>query len=267
LLKQLGTALALVLWSCSPEPGESPAPEPAPEPHYAPPTEPCVSEAPAPTQAGRLELPLTIAVGAMPAELSALVTAPSGREYGLSFFAFYVSQAALFDATGAVSPATFLAPDGSAQPYGVGLVDLANPETLTLRLAADPGNYAGLILTVGLPQPCLALDPHQQIYPLNGETGMTWDWAGYLHLRFEGSVRERGAFQAQLVAHHLFMHQNFIQVVLHGALTVDQPSPATLWLDVDRMLEMPAELAPNPEHGAGGWLLENLASKQGLLLR
>ena len=264
--------LAALAISCG-EPGESQlltpsAPEPLVQPSYIAQGEPCVATPSPPVQLGRLDLQLTIGVGSAAASPSTTAVAPSGREYAMSFFGFYVAELALFDSTGNVSPATLLAPDGSSQPYGVHVVDAAQTATQVLRLAVNPGQYAGLILSIGMPEACRKLDPHQQVYPLSGETGMTWDWAGYLHLRFEGSVRERASLQPQLVAHHLFQDMNFTQVVLRGPLAVDQqPGLAALWLDLDRMLEPPAPPAAPSAHGFEGWIMDNLVANQGLALK
>lgn len=222
---------------------------------------------PAPAQAGRITLPLALQSGTTAAQLTVPLSGPSGRVYEVSFFRFYLSRLALIDASGTEYPAALLAPDGSPQPYGVALVAIDDPATHTLRLAATPGGYVGLKLGVGLAPACHQLNPMLQSAPLANESGLTWDWAGYLHLRFEGQVRQAPSAAPLFALYHLFQAEAFTQVVVPGKIEVGGAAAnPSLVLDLDRMLERAALTTPSA-HGADGWLMDNLASHQAFELR
>jgi len=190
------------------------------------------------------------------------VTGASGRQYAISFFRFYVSEPALTDAHGVAYPAALLGPDGSAQPYGVHLLVLEDTSTHVLRLAATPGEFVGIELGIGLPALCHRLPPREQISPLDNASGMTWDWAGYLHLRFEGTVA------GGVVQHHLFQEMAFTRVVVPGSIRVgSQASTPMLVLDVDRLLEQGMPLTTPSAHGVEGWIMDNFERNAALVLR
>jgi hypothetical protein len=117
-------------------------------------------------------------------------------------------------------------------------------------------------------RPPLALDPHLQVFPLNSESGMTWDWAGYLPLRYEASVRDSAAAAPVFALHHMFQAESFATVVIPGALTVgQQPVGPGLVLDLERMLDRRGGLAPQTAHGIDGWVMDNLEQNQAFALR
>ena len=78
---------------------------------------------------------------------------------------------------------------GKPLPYGLALVDLDKPDSLTLRLRAPAGEYDRLSLSIGVYPACNSgPQPAALVYPLNAGGGMTWTWTlGYIFVFMEGN--------------------------------------------------------------------------------
>ena len=86
-------------------------------------------------------------------------------------------------------PADLVDGAGKLLPYGLALVDLDKPDSLTLRLRAPAGEYDRLSLSIGVYPACNAgPQPAALVYPLNAGGGMTWTWTlGYIYVFMEGN--------------------------------------------------------------------------------
>jgi hypothetical protein len=97
---------------------------------------------------------------------------------------FYVSELSLLKDDGSSLPVDLVGPDGKGEAYGVHLVNLDEPASLTLRTRAPAGTYKGATFTWGLNDACNASSGLGT--PLSFDSQMMWPHvAGFLFLRYE----------------------------------------------------------------------------------
>lgn len=102
---------------------------------------------------------------------------------------FYVSEVALVQASGAMVPVDLVTPDRIPVAFGVQLLIAEDPDAMTLRLLAPPGEYQGLVFTWGLTDACNSGSAMRHA-PLWENSQMTWPHeVGYLFFRFDSQVR------------------------------------------------------------------------------
>ena len=125
----------------------------------------------APTLAGK---PLQLAA---PNEVAEGTVTPSNAR-------FYVSELALLQGDGSSLAVDLISADGKVEPYGTHLVNLDEPETLTIRTKAPAGEYTGATFTWGINDACNASAGLG--VPLSFDSQMMWPHvAGFLFLRYE----------------------------------------------------------------------------------
>lgn len=222
----------------------------------------CEGATPAPApQPGRLELPIKLTIGSSPAVIGASATAPSGREYQLSMLKLFLTQPVLVDAAGNEAPGQLVGPDAQPLPYGVQLIDLADPNSQVWRIAAAEGTYRKLRFGVGVPQGCNSPSNSNLVYPLNPDSEMFWSWgAQFMFVRVEGTTRSGPSEELGAFFYHVGFDAAFAHVTVEGALSVSGVSQGpTLVLDVARMLATDAGNLPAPQHNVpDGWVADNL---------
>jgi hypothetical protein len=110
---------------------------------------------------------------------------------------FYVSELSLMKGDGSVVPVDLVTPLGTAEPYGVHLVNFDEPQSAKIHVAAPSGTYAGARFTFGINDACNAGGTDRQP-PLSVNSEMTWPHlAGFLFLRYEAQwTADPGATQA-----------------------------------------------------------------------
>lgn len=97
---------------------------------------------------------------------------------------FFVSEVKLLAEGSAPVPVDLVTTAGSAEPYGVHLVNLEEPESMTLQLVAPAGAYTGLRFTFGVNDACNAGASGKD--PLSANSQMSWPhFAGFLFFRYE----------------------------------------------------------------------------------
>jgi hypothetical protein len=98
---------------------------------------------------------------------------------------FYVSELSLLKDDGSSLPVDLLDADGKPEAYGIHLVNLEEPASLTIRTLAPAGNYDGATFTWGINDACNASSGLGA--PLSFDSQMKWQHvAGFLFLRYEG---------------------------------------------------------------------------------
>ncbi len=97
---------------------------------------------------------------------------------------FYVSELSLLKDDGSSLPVDLVSADGKAEAYGIHLVNLEEPASLTIRTLAPAGNYTGATFTWGINDACNASSGLRP--PLSFDSQMMWPHiAGFLFLRYE----------------------------------------------------------------------------------
>lgn len=204
----------------------------------------------------RVNLPIRVSGSGAPLTTGQVVTPTSGSPYRLSLLKFFVSQPVLILPTGARVTAQLLNAAGTPRAYGLLLVDLDDPTSAALNLAAPPGDYAGLELGIGIPQACNGGDPTLRSFPLNADGDMYWTWGeGYMFIRIEGTEQANGAWTP--FAHHVGFQQNFRLAQVTGVIHMSAGTPPALQVDIDRMLAPPAGSVPDP---SDAWVADNMSS-------
>jgi hypothetical protein len=100
---------------------------------------------------------------------------------------FFVTQPVFLRAGADPMPAELVDAAGKPLPYGLALVDLEKPDSLTLRLRAPAGDFDRLSLSIGVYPACNTAAPAALVYPLNPSGGMSWIWTlGYIFVYLEG---------------------------------------------------------------------------------
>jgi hypothetical protein len=231
----------------------------------------CPGPAPATLPAtGRVDLAVRLAVGGAAAAIGQVGTGSSGRQFKLSLFKFFLAEPVLIASDGHESKAQLLSPAGAPEPYGLHLVDADDAATQQLRLAAPPGQYSALRFGVGVPQPCNQMGTTTQVFPLNPDSEMFWDWASkFMFLRVEGEWRRGESESFQGFVYHVGYDQAYGTVNVSGALAVSSGGLGpTLSLDVDRMLANDAASLPPARHTVPeGWVVDNLEQNQAFKLQ
>jgi hypothetical protein len=219
-----------------------------------------------PGATGQVSLPIQV-TGAGATLTTGQEVRPEGASpYKLSLLKFFFSQPVLMKADGGRVPAQLLNGAGAPRPYGLLLVDLEDPSSLVVSLAAPRGDYAGLELGIGVPAPCNGGDPTTHVFPLNADSDMYWTWGtGYMFIRVEGSAQADGAWNTFL--HHVGFQPAFRITQVTGAIHLDAngATPPTLHLDTDRLLTAPTP-TPTPTGGADVWIADNFATRRVLTL-
>lgn len=231
----------------------------------------CPGAAPTPLSATtRLDLPVRVTINAVPAVVGETGVAKNGREFRLSLFKFFLSQPTLLDAEGKETKAQFVNEAGTPEPYELHLIDLDDAGTQLLHLATAPGKYTSLRFGVGVPAACNVMNSTSQVYPLNPDSEMFWDWASrFIFIRIEGSSRPNATAEWQPFLYHVGFDPAFITLTIPGAIDVGTGAAApTLSLDIDRMLETDAGTLPSPKHSVpDGWVVDNLEENQAFTLQ
>jgi hypothetical protein len=232
---------------------------------------PCPGAAPAAlAAAARVELPIRITVGGTAAVVGEAGVASSGREFRLSLFKFFLSQPILLSADGKETKAQFVNADGVPEPYELHLVDADDAATQILRLQTMPGNYTSLRFGVGVPAACNVMNSTAQVYPLNPDSEMYWDWGSrFMFIRIEGNTRPDATAAWEGFTYHVGFDQAFTTLTVPGAITaLAGAAGPTLSLDIERMLETDAATLPSPQHGSfDGWVVDNLDENQAFTLQ
>jgi hypothetical protein len=204
----------------------------------------------------RVSLPIRVSGSGAPLTTGQVVTPTSGSPYQLSLLKFFVSQPVLILPTGARVAAQLLNAAGTPRAYGLLLVDLDDPTSLALNLAAPAGDYAGLELGIGVPEPCNGGDPTLLSFPLNADGDMYWSWgARYMFIRIEGTEQADGAWTP--FTHHVGFQQNFRLAQVTGAIHTSSGTPPALQVDIDHMLALPAGTVPDASEA---WVADNMSS-------
>jgi hypothetical protein len=212
-------------------------------------------------------VPVNITVNGADLVIGEPATIRAGGEVSLSLFKFFLTDPRLLAAGGAEVEAELVSAAGLPLPYGLALVDADDESSQLLRLAAPPGTYESLRVSVGVPEPCNGGDPTLQVYPLNADGDMWWTWGNqYMFVRIEGNRRASGAAEAEPFFYHVGFQPAFATVTLPGALGVGA-SPTTasvkLELDVDRLIEPRDGSAPTGKHDTlEGWIIDNIDDNQ-----
>jgi hypothetical protein len=166
----------------------------------------------------------------------------SGVQYKVSKFRYYLSEATLIDISEIAIEAPLADADGKRLPYGVALVDSANPESHKLSVLAPPGNYKALNLTLGVPNTCPGGeqlnhgDASARVAPLDVDSDMYWTWnPNYTFLKIEGQASagtdwKPFFFHVGEDARRAKLHLHVPIVVVPG-----QPAQVSLVIDVNRL--------------------------------
>ncbi len=97
---------------------------------------------------------------------------------------FYVSELSLLKDDGSSLAVDLVSADGKAEAYGIHLVNLEEPASLTIRTLAPAGNYTAVTFTWGINDACNASSGGRP--PLAFDSQMMWPHvAGFLFLRYE----------------------------------------------------------------------------------
>lgn len=197
-----------------------------------------------PTQTARFKLSLQAKMGGAAAELGTAMTATSGHGYELTFFAFYLSDFQLVDQAAQAHPATVLGADGKPRVYNLQLINLDDPSSLSIELAAPPGHYQALRFSVGVSSACNTLDPPNRSWPLSIESEMNWGWT-MLHARIEGFRLDP---TRQGFMYHLGFPEEFRALTVLGDIELPRAASSALELDLEQLFAAPADaLAPASE--------------------
>ncbi len=218
-----------------------------------------------PIQPGRLALPVRITVSDTALVIGEPATGPSGRQYKLSLFKFFLTRPVLVDASNRESQAELLGADGTVLPYGLQLVDADEPATQQLRLAAAPGSYTALRFGVGVPAACNSVSAARQVFPLNPDSDMAWTWGSqFMFIRIEGEARSGLEAAWGTLLYHVGYQPAFADVAVSGTLTVSaEGTGPALVLDIERLLAYPAPNLPPGKHTVpDGWIPDNLETNQ-----
>jgi len=211
---------------------------------------------------GRVSLPIEVTGAGATLTTGQEVRPEGAAPYKLSLLKFFLSQPVLLQADGRRVPAQLLDGAGAPRPYGLLLVDLEDPTSLSVSVAAPAGDYAGLELGIGVPAPCNGGDPTTHVFPLNADSDMYWTWGSqYLFIRVEGATQSDGAWNTFL--HHVGFQPAFRITQVTGRILLD-PSATTapsLHMDIDRLLTV-----PTPADGADAWVADNFATHRVLTL-
>jgi hypothetical protein len=221
---------------------------------------------------GRVDLPVSITINGVPAEVGAAGAGRDGREYRLSLFKFFLAEPALANAGGQETPAQLLTAQGTPAPYGVHLVDLDDPTTQIVHLSTEIGSYAALRLGVGVPSACNSIRSTDQVYPLNPDSDMFWTWGSqFMFIRIEGSTRPGADGEWTPFLYHVGFDPAFADLTIPSeraiGVTASGTGP-TLSLDLDLMLATSGEPLPMPKHNVpDGWVVDNLENNQAMTLK
>lgn len=231
----------------------------------------CPGPTPAPlAAAARLELPTRITVSGTAAVVGEPGVARTGREFRLSLFKFFLSQPVLLSADGTETKAQFVNAAGAPEPYELHLVDADDAATQLLRLQTASGNYTALRFGVGVPAACNVMSSTAQVYPLNPDSEMFWDWGSrFMFIRIEGNTRAAAVAAWEPFMYHVGFDQAFTTLTVPGAINaIGGGVGPTLSLDIERMLETDAGTLPSPQHGVfDGWVVDNLDENQAFTLQ
>ena len=232
-----------------------------------PPLPATCDEAPAPGHAsgGTVTLAIQPTLGGAPVELG--VPATSGnRRFRLSNVRMFVGHPVLLRAGRPGVLADLIDARGKPLPYGVQLVDLDDPATLSLRLRAPAGSYDGLAVAIGLSPACNTGNPAAKMFPLNAGGGMTWIWTfGYVFVLIEGTVDVSGT-AGDFAAHGGAFPPTAGPVVVRatGRLQIPGTAPVVLGARLDDLAE--AALEGNGHLEAGITVMARLPRAQFLSL-
>jgi uncharacterized repeat protein (TIGR04052 family) len=141
-------------------------------------------------------------VGEQPLDCTSTYPAAlAGFTFALSDLRLFVSEISLLDDDGNLYP---LALDNGTewQNDGVALLDFENgvgscsnataATNTTITGSAAPGDFTGIVFTVGVPEALNHVNPVEQTGPL-ANTALHWSWMmGYKHFQLEGSLNESG---------------------------------------------------------------------------
>ena len=211
---------------------------------------------------GKVSLPIQVTGAGTPLATGQQVDPEGATPYKISLLKFFISEPVLLKADGSRIPGQLLDGAGTPRPYGLLMVDLEDPATLSVSLAAPSGDYAGLELGIGVPAACNGGDPTTHVFPLNADSDMYWTWGSqYLFIRVEGSAKADGAWSS--FVHHVGFQQAFRITQVTGAvqLTADGASAPSLHLDIDRLLVPPTAADPTDV-----WVADNFATRRVLTL-
>lgn len=144
------------------------------------------------TASGTLELELDHLVGSAPLALnsSTFYSTPSGQQFKVSTFNYYLSNIKLKKADGTEY----------AEPESYHLIRESDPATKRFTLTDVPaGDYTSLTFTLGVDS--VRNVSGAQTGALDPSNGMFWTWnSGYIYTKLEGSSPQAGGNQ-QLVFH------------------------------------------------------------------
>lgn len=257
-----GTAAALatsLLVACG---GQEPAPQQ------------CLSPSSVDASAPITRFPVHFMAGSAPLLMGTELTSANGATFKTTKARFYVSQLALVRENGERVAAELVDEQGSQLPFGVSLVDLDRPDSLSLHLQAPAGTYRGLAVSVGVPEKCPSgeglnhSDASAMDAPLDVDSDMYWSWnPGYVFLKFEGQVRDSGQWEG------FFFHVGDDKRFASLELDLDTPftvspeggSGPELIADFNQLLVTPGGAShPDITHGDergvhGGALADSLA--------
>jgi hypothetical protein len=210
----------------------------APAIQLPPPPATC-EERPSPRHEGAPVHTFTVkpTLGGQAVELGVPVMA-GGVRVTLSQLRFFVTRPVLVGRAGQAPVAAELVDaTGKLLPYGLSLLDLEKPDSLTLRLRAPAGQYDRLSLSIGVYPACNSgPQPAALVYPLNAGGGMTWTWtSGYIFVFMEGS---KGASPgAPFAAHGGIFPPSAGAVPLDAAGAFGPSAPTVLEARLDRLVE------------------------------
>jgi hypothetical protein len=190
-------------------------------------------------------LPIDLVAGDAPLALGAPVETEAGVPYRVQKLKLYVSELALVRDDGSHVHPLLVDGDGEPLPYGVHLVDAADPASLALTFRAPRGDYAGVAFTIGVPDTCPDevttlnhADASAMLPPLDVDSDMYWSWnPGYVSFKIEGRAGDDGSapFFYHVGGDDLLSH-----VVLDGDVTLDGGEASShVVLDADRLFVTP----------------------------
>jgi hypothetical protein len=197
-------------------------------------------------------------IGGQPVELGVPITV-GGSKVTLSQLRFFVTTAVLGRPAETAVWAELVDAAGNPLPYGLALVDLDKPESLTLRLRAPVGDYNLLSLSVGVHPACNAGPlPAGLVYPLNASGGMTWTWtSGYIFLYLEGN--KNAGTPTPFAAHGGVFPPNSGAIPLATYFDRGTTGPRVLEARLDKLIEA----AEGQGHLAGGMkVMERLPTSE-----
>jgi hypothetical protein len=186
-------------------------------------------------------------IGGQAVELGVPITV-GGSKVTLSQMRFFVTMPVLGRPAETAVYAELVDAAGKPLPYGLALVDLEKPESLTLRLRAPASDYNLLSLSIGVHPACNAGPlPAALVYPLNANGGMTWTWTlGYIFLFLEGN--KNVGTPAPFAAHGGVFPPNSGAIPLATYFDRGTTGPRVLEARLDKLIEA----AEGQSHIGGG---------------